>query len=231
MNLSISFAPTFNFPGNLLPRWVSYRLGILWASAMNGGDKPTREADRRLIADALSGDPGFEHLVKAYETMVYRTAFRFLGQEADALDVTQEVFIRVHKSLSKFRGDSSLSTWIYTITANLSKNALRSKKNRGKLHVLAPAGENESTKAWLEKAPESESHWASRLAESHEFQKRFQKALDHLPPDYKEAVVLRDLEDLDYEKIAAVLKTGLGTVKSRIARGRALLRDQLKDWL
>jgi RNA polymerase sigma-70 factor (ECF subfamily) len=172
-------------------------------------------------------------LVKAYETMVYRTAFRFLGQEADALDVTQDVFIRIHKSLSKFRGDSSLSTWIYAITANLSKNALRSKKNRGKFQVLAPAsaGENESTKDWLEKAPESESHCASRLAESHEFQKRFQKALDRLPPDYKEAVVLRDLEDLDYEKIAAVLKTGLGTVKSRIARGRALLRDQLKDWL
>jgi RNA polymerase sigma-70 factor (ECF subfamily) len=187
--------------------------------------------DRRFVTDALSGDPGFERLVKAYETMVYRTAFRYLGQEADALDVTQDVFIRVHKSLSKFRGDSSLSTWIYAITANLSKNALRSKKNRGKLQVLAPAGENESTKGWLEKAPESESQWASRLAESHEFQKRFQKALDRLPPDYKEAVVLRDLEDLDYEKISAVLKTGLGTVKSRIARGRALLRDQLKDWL
>jgi RNA polymerase sigma-70 factor (ECF subfamily) len=231
MNSDAAFAPAFHLPGNFFPQRVSHLLGILWAVLNRSSQKRDPKADRLQIEAALSGDPGFERLVKAYESMVYRTAFRFLGQEADALDVTQEVFIRVHKSLSKFRGDSSLSTWIYAITANLSKNALRSRKNRGKLQVLAPAGEKTGANDWLDKATESESHWASRLAESHEFQKRFQKALDHLPADYKEAVVLRDLEDLDYEKIAEILKTGLGTVKSRIARGRAHLRDQLKDWL
>jgi RNA polymerase sigma-70 factor (ECF subfamily) len=231
MNTAPSFAPAVSFLGNFFSRWVSHLLGILWASVSEQNSKPSREADRRLVKEALATDPGFERLVRTYETLVYRTAFRFVGQEADALDVTQDVFIRVHQALSKFRGDSSLSTWIYAITANLSKNALRSKKNRGKLQVLAPAGEKESAKDWLERAGESESHWASRLAESRDFQKVFQKALDRLPADYKQAVVLRDLEDLDYEKIAGILKTGLGTVKSRIARGRALLRDQLKDWL
>jgi RNA polymerase sigma-70 factor, ECF subfamily len=231
MNFAPSFTPSFHLPGNLFFQRVSYRLGILWAVLNRLAQKRDPKADRLQIEAALSGDPGFERLVKTYESMVYRTAFRFLGQEADALDVTQEVFIRVHKSLSKFRGDSSLSTWIYAITANLSKNALRSKKNRGKLQVLAPASEKGQANDWLEKSSESESHWASRLTESHEFQKDFQKALDRLPVDYKEAVVLRDLEDLDYEKIAEILKTGLGTVKSRIARGRAHLRDQLKDWL
>jgi RNA polymerase sigma-70 factor, ECF subfamily len=230
--LSIPLFPSPNI-GNLFPRWVSYLIKkaqlILFASAPIPEGR-NRESDRQMIKDALSGDPGFESLVRAHEQMVYRVAFRFLNNETDASDVTQEVFIRVHRSLSKFRGDSSLSTWIYAITSNLSRNAIRSRKNRAKVQVLAPNEKEEGTPFW-DRVADNRGILASRNAESADLNGAIQKALQDLPPDYREAVILRDMEDLDYEEIATVLKTAAGTVKSRIARGRALLREKLKDWL
>ena len=184
-----------------------------------------------MVEEALSGDPGFEKLVRAYERMVYRVAFRFLNSEADASDVAQEVFLRVHRSLSKFRGDSSLSTWIYAITANLSRNAIRSRKNREKVQVLAPKEKDPDDRNFWDKVADKGDPGSARQAESLGMNSAIQAAVAQLPPDYREAVILRDLEDLDYEEIAQTLKVGLGTVKSRIARGRALLREKLKDWL
>lgn len=227
------FIPWFYGEGgwNLLPPWVSYLLGTLrplFAAAPEA--TPSREEDRQLIQEALSGDPGFEKLVRAHERMVYRVAFRFLGEETDALDVAQEVFLRVHKALPQFRGDSALSTWIYSITANLSRNALRSRKNRSKVQVLAPKEQEEGASFW-DRVADNKGILASRSAESRDMNEAIQKALGTLPADYREAVILRDMEDLDYQDIAAVLKTGVGTVKSRIARGRAMLREKLREWL
>ena len=138
MFTSLSAFPLF-YPGNLLPRWVSYiREQLLLLFSAELVPEAGREADRHMIQEALSGEPGFEKLVKTYERMVYRVAYRFLNNETDAADVAQEVFIRVHQSLARFRGESALSSWIYAITANLSRNAIRSKKNRAKTQVLAP---------------------------------------------------------------------------------------------
>lgn len=220
-----------SFDGNLWPRWVSYLIEEtrLFFSAVPA-PAVDREGDHQLIREALAGDPGFEKLVRTYERMVYRVAFRFLGEESDASDVTQEVFIRVHRSLGKFRGESSLSTWIYAITANLSRNAIRSRKNRAKVQVLAPAERGDDQPFWNQVA-DAKGVSASRKLESRDLKGALEEALASLPLDYREAVILRDLEDLDYQQIASALKTGVGTVKSRIARGRALLREKLKDWL
>ena len=184
-----------------------------------------------MVEEALADDPGFEKLVRAYERMVYRVAFRFLNSEADASDVVQEVFLRIHRSLSKFRGDSSLSTWIYAITANLSRNAIRSKKNREKVQVLAPKERDPDDRDFWEKVADKGDPGSARNTESVGMNSAIQAAVAQLPPDYREAVILRDLEDLDYEEIAQTLKVSIGTVKSRIARGRGLLREKLKDWL
>ena len=189
-----------------------------------------READRKMVEEALSGDPGFEKLVRAHERMVYRVAFRFLNNETDALDVTQEVFLRVHRALPKFRGDSSLSTWIYAITSNLSRNAIRSKKNREKVQVLAPEEKEGQTPFW-DRVADNRGGLASRGAESADLKEAIQTALQEVPADYREAVILRDLEDLDYEEIGKILDANIGTVKSRIARGRAILREKLREWL
>jgi RNA polymerase sigma-70 factor (ECF subfamily) len=194
-------------------------------------DDTNRDDDRLLIKAALSGDDGFEKLVRTYEQMVYRVAFRFLNNETDALDVSQEVFIKVHNSLSQFRGDSALSTWIHAITANLSRNAIRSRKNREKVQVLAPKERDENDRTFWERMSDKKDAGATRKTEGKDLNEAIQQALEELPIDFREAVILRDLEALDYEAIAKSLKLGLGTVKSRIARGRALLREKLKDWL
>lgn len=205
------------------------KLMPLWAAA--GPDKAaSREEDRALIQEALGGDNGFEKLVRAYERMVFRVAFRFLSDEADASDVSQEVFVRVHKALPDFRGDSSLSTWIYAITANLSRNALRSRKNRSKVQVLAPKEEEEGSGFW-DRVVDPKGTTAHQGAEGKDLGSAIRAAMEKLPEDYKEAVILRDMEDMDYGEIAAALKTSVGTVKSRIARGRAILREKLKDWV
>ncbi len=230
---------TLNFPlnpfentWNLWSQRVSYLVGqVLVFFASTSGNTATREEDSLLIKNALSGDPGFEKLVRSYEQLVYRVAFRFLGNPTDASDVAQDVFLRIHKALPNFRGDSSLSTWIYAITANLSRNAIRSKKNREKSQVLAPKEKDPSDRGFWERAEDKGAVSSSRKMESKELHDAIQEALLEIHPDYREAVILRDMEDMDYEAIAEALKTSLGTVKSRIARGRAMLRERLKDWL
>jgi len=223
--------PVFSPPGKL-SQWLSLlEKQILFLFSLGAPPEAGLEADRQMIREALSDDPGFEKLVKTYERMVYRVAYRFLNNETDAGDVAQEVFIRVHKSLPQFRGDSALSTWIYTITANLSRNAIRSQKNRAKVQVLAPQTGEDDRRSFWDRVADKKAVSSSRKIESGDMSKAIQAALAELPPDYREAIILRDMEDLDYEEIAKVLKTGVGTIKSRISRGRALLREQLKDWL
>jgi RNA polymerase sigma-70 factor (ECF subfamily) len=231
--LTLPYFPVF---GNFWPFGVSNWVGVVrsffstWRKEKISSELEY-ELEGRLIRDALSGEPGFEVLVKAFEKMVYRVAYRFLNNENDACDVAQEVFLRVHRSLPQFRGESSLSTWIYAITANLSKNAIRSRENREKVQVLAPEDEDRPQFQFWQKVPDPRAMNPGHRAENRELNAAIQGALAQLPPDFREAVILRDLEDLEYQEIAEALKIDLGTVKSRIARGRSLLRDQLKDWL
>lgn len=215
---------------NFFPPSVSYLLEGIFVLFFGALERSDPKADQDLIREALSGDPGFEKLVRAYERMVYRVAFRFLSDETDASDVAQEVFLRVHKALPKFRGESALSTWIYSITANLSRNAIRSRKNRSKVQVLAPKEEEEGTGFW-DRVADPKGTNTHQGAESKDLDQAIRAAMEKLPADYKEAVILRDMEDMDYQEIAVALKTSVGTVKSRIARGRAILRESLKEWL
>jgi RNA polymerase sigma-70 factor (ECF subfamily) len=229
---TLAFPNNYQNLWNLWAQWVSYlweRTTVFFAAFST--PSASREEDSLLIKEALSGDPGFEKLVRAYEQLVYRVAFRFLNDPTDSSDVAQEVFLRVHNALPKFRGDSSLSTWIYAITANLSRNAIRSRKNREKVQVLAPKEKDGDKRNFWDGVADKGAVSSSRKLESRELNGAIQEAVAQLPPDYREAVILRDLEDLDYPEIAKVLRTSLGTVKSRIARGRALLREALKDWI
>ena len=231
LTLTIPF-PLFPNPWNLWLQLVSYlieKTAVFFATST--AHAVSRAEDSALVQEALSGDPGFEKLVRTYEQLVYRVAFRFVGNPTDASDVAQDVFLRLHKALPKFRGESSLSTWIYAITANLSRNAIRSRKNREKTQVLAPKEKDGDNRNFWDRAEDKGAVSSSRKLESLEIHEAIQEALALLPADYKEAVILRDMEDLDYPKIARVLNTSLGTVKSRIARGRALLREQLKELL
>jgi RNA polymerase sigma-70 factor (ECF subfamily) len=190
-----------------------------------------RADDQQLIRASVKRN-GFGKLVAAYEGLVYRLAFRFVGNPEDAFDVSQETFLRVHRALPKFRGDSALSTWIYTITANTARNFLRSKKSRERVQVLTfpnQVGDEFSTQ--LEQKPDSLQKSPVHQVESRALGVRIQNALMVLPEEFREAVILRDMEGLDYLEIAQQLGVKEGTIKSRISRGRAVLRIILKDEL
>ncbi len=209
--------------GSTLWRWFAARRPEA-ASAQR-----ERLQERQLVQEAIQGEPGFERLVRLYERLVYRVAYRFLGDEHQAADVCQEVFLRVYRALPGFRGESALSSWIYAITANLSRNALRSRKRFRPLSLSSTP--NEEDQPLLDRLVDMKVKDADRILENKEFSRTAQMALLKLPPDYREAVILRDVENLEYSEIAQILKVETGTVKSRIARGRSQMRDELKDWL
>jgi len=171
----------------------------------------------------------FEQLVREHRDLVHNLGYRLLGDAAAAEDLTQEVFLRVYKGLKRFRGDSSHKTWIYRITLNTASNlrkswARRARRRHVPLHE--PAAEGALAP---EESLATESADPERIAASSQIGRRVQDALDEMPVEFREAVVLRDVEGLSYLEIAEVLQVSIGTVKSRIARGRALLRDRLAD--
>jgi RNA polymerase sigma-70 factor (ECF subfamily) len=179
--------------------------------------------EQELVAKIKQGLPGaFEELVYSYEKMVYRIAYRFFGNENDALDASQEVFIRVFRAFQAFEGRSSLKTWIYRIASNTCISISEKKKaeKEGFLKLVT--------------------HWLStRIAPSHEErvlekeERRQNKelvanALTAVPEIYRMPVILKDLEGLGMDEIAKALEIPLGTVKSRLNRGRGILRELLK---
>ncbi|MEL7061695.1 MAG: sigma-70 family RNA polymerase sigma factor [Acidobacteriota bacterium] len=166
------------------------------------------------------GDPqAFDELYASHAAMVYNLAFRLSGRHEQAEDLSQEVFLRIHRHLHRFDGRSSLKTWIYRVTLN----HCRSKLGRKRWPTRPLREESEDGVELIERrrGPEERA-----LAE--DAARRVQRALDEVPPVFREAVVLRDLEGLTYEEIAEILQIRLGTVRSRIARGRERLRQRLE---
>ncbi|WP_324649714.1 RNA polymerase sigma factor SigE [Georgenia sp. H159] len=161
--------------------------------------------------------PSWEEIVRDHSGRVYRLAYRLTGNKADAEDLTQETFIRVFRSLNSYR-PGSFEGWIHRITTNLFLDGAR-KRSRVRLTHLGEHAEQLP-------APH-EQHDLHRRFEHENLDSDIQAALDALPPRYRVAVVLCDVEGLSYEEIAATLGIKMGTVRSRIHRGRAMLRDRL----
>jgi RNA polymerase sigma factor (sigma-70 family) len=160
--------------------------------------------------------PSWDEIVREHSTRVYRLAYRLTGNQHDAEDLTQEVFVRVFRSLSSYT-PGTFEGWLHRITTNLFLDQAR-RKQRIRFDGLPddagdrlPGGEPGPERAW----------------EHNNLDYDVQHALDALPPDFRAAVVLCDIEGLSYEEIAATLDVKLGTVRSRIHRGRALLRAEL----
>jgi RNA polymerase sigma-70 factor (ECF subfamily) len=178
-----------------------------------------RSAERTLVERHLWGDPAaFAEIYRAHAEMVYNLALRLSGDPERAADLSQEVFLRVHRHLGKFRGRSSLRTWIYRVTLNHCRSRLG--RRRLPTRSLTAEGERLAVLADPRRGPEER-------ALAGDQGRRIAAALAHLPPPFREAVVLRDLEGLAYEEIAEVLGVRIGTVRSRIARGRRQLREAL----
>jgi RNA polymerase sigma-70 factor (ECF subfamily) len=179
------------------------------------GDAP-RFLDRLRAGDA----PAFEELVMTYQHRVFGVALRMLGNRAEAEDVAQEAFVRAHRALGAFRGDAKLSTWLYAITSRLCLNRLASGERR-----MARQGDDALLRL-SDAGPRPDA-----ALERRELETALGRAIAELPEDRRIVVVLRDLEGLSYEEIAQVLELELGTVRSRLHRARAELKEKLERFL
>lgn len=164
----------------------------------------------------------FEAFIKYYEKKVYNTAYRLMGSREDACDISQEVFLKVYKSINTFKGNSSLSTWVYRITTNLCLDELRKRKGVRFFSLDKPI-ETDEGEIYRETPDTSDS--PEDIIDKKEVQVLVQGAINQLPVDQKTVIVLRDIQDLSYQQIAEVLDCSLGTVKSRLNRGRLALKQ------
>jgi len=177
------------------------------------------EQERRLIESAAAGDAAaFEQLVTKYEKLVYSVTFRMTGNREDALDLSQDTFVKVWKSLAFFKFESSFSTWIYRIAGNVCLDFLRRQKRTQSLTV----SEDE-----VQLDVPDEQNDPAQMALEHAGQTELTEALNALEPEYRAALTLRAVAGMSYQEIADTLDIQPGTVKSRICRGRERLRKLL----
>lgn len=174
-----------------------------------------------LIKRAQQGESkALEELIFTCEKRVYNIAYRFMGNEADAYDMAQESLIKIYKGISTFKGESSLSSWIYRLTVNTCMDGLRKRKN---------------TPVSLEYSMEMGVPFEDTFSETPEEQvlslekvEDVQKAINRLSEVYKTVIIMRDIDGYSYEEISEYLDISVGTVKSRINRGREKLKEMLQ---
>ncbi len=194
----------------------------------SAGTFPTAE-DRALIAALREGrEEAYEALILRFQQPVYNLVCRLLTDSTESADIVQEVFLKIFRNIRAFRGNSSLKTWIYRIAVNEAHNHRRwfSRHHRQEV-VLA---RDESARVYEDSLADP-GRTPFDLTLDHETRALVEEGLANLNPNFRAAVILRDIEDMSYEEIAAVLEVSLGTVKSRILRGREALRKVLEGRL
>ncbi|MBR4254060.1 MAG: sigma-70 family RNA polymerase sigma factor [Lentisphaeria bacterium] len=192
-------------------------------------EQKTRE-DALLKAFRSGDDTAFDGLIEMYSAKLYKVAYALLGSRQDAEEVVQDTFLRAYRALQAFRGESSLETWLHRITVNLARNKYQWNHRRGGgLNVSLTMGDD----ADGESGPENEQDVPDRrmepdlVLEHDEIGTNIMKALNNLPDNLRETMLLRHVNDMPYEQIAEKLDCKVGTVKSRLSRGREMLRDYL----
>ena len=163
----------------------------------------------------------FESIVEKYSDLVYNVAYRILGNQADAEDASQEAFIAAYRNFDKFRGASAVSTWLYRIAVNASLMKLR--KDRRKDFLTQTGYDEAQLVSWTE-GPE-------KAALNAELRAHLEEGLALLSPQLRATVVLRDVEGLSNEEAAEILKTSVPSLKSKLHRGRVLLRKYLNQYV
>ena len=186
------------------------------------------EEDALVTALSQGSEDAYEILIQRYQQPVYSLVCRLMSDPGDAPDIVQEVFLKVFRNVGSFRGNSSLKTWIYRIAVNEAYNHRRWFCRHQRQEVALGSEEGTPNYAGSMTDP---GRSPFEQAADHETRALVEQALEKLNPKFRAAVVLRDIEDLSYEDIATVLDVSLGTVKSRIMRGREALRKILEGRL
>ena len=195
---------------------------------------PPDDSDERRFVERLQkhDERAFNELVEAYSPRVYRLVARMLGRREDAEDMAQEVFVQVFKGIGQFRGESKLGTWIYRVAINLCKNRSKylSRRQDDKQDALDAVADRQP----LHQAKGVTSGQINRpdhMVEGMQIEAIMRRCIAELDPDFREALILRDVENLSYDEIIEITGVAEGTVKSRIHRARALLKHRVSQAL
>jgi RNA polymerase sigma-70 factor, ECF subfamily len=181
--------------------------------------------DLQKIGEFLAGDRrAFEFLFEKYRERIFAVAFRFVRNKEDALDVTQEVFLRAYQGLARFKTDAKFFTWLYRIAVNRAIDFTRARATRRTVDVEDPDGEGEGLLANL---PSADAQDPADLAQRRELSTKLLEAVESLPPKHRAVFVLHSMEDLSYKEIAAVVGCSMGTVMSRLFYARKKLQQYL----
>jgi RNA polymerase sigma-70 factor (ECF subfamily) len=183
---------------------------------------PAEDADRNLDFDAL---------VEKYERKIFNVIYRLIGDYEEATDLTQETFISAFKHYDRFRGEAKVFTWLYQIARNLCINRIRQRDRQRALRIESldqPRETDEDQGMTLQVADWS--HSPQNVLEERELRQRILSAIQSLPPDYREVVVLREFQNLSYNEIVEVTGLTLENVKTRLSRARGMLRRKLEPY-
>lgn len=199
---------------------------------MPQGEKESKLSPRFIERLRRRDEHAFNELVIAYETQVYRLVWRMLGSREEAEDMTQEVFVQVFRSIETFRGDSKISTWIYRIAMNLTRNrakylARRHQKSHFELDGLEPKESHNQAQG----RTTGETQRPDWDAMGNEAERIVLECLGEMEGEFREILILRDVEQLSYEDVGSITGLAPGTVKSRLHRARSLLKSEVEQRL
>ena len=195
----------------------------------NANAAPEEERDAELIAAYLAGsDEAFNRLVLRHHRLAFNLAYRFVSDYEDANDLAQEAFIRVHKSLKRFKGTCSFKTWLYKIVLNLARNRYRWKKRRGEFTKVSLDNPGRDPDSGPMEVPDESLSVGTQMRRK-EIQARIEESLNQLPTEFREVLVLRHMEGMTYTEISKLLGCAEGTIKSRLHRARTEIRKLLAD--
>ncbi|MFW6020704.1 MAG: RNA polymerase sigma factor RpoE [Guyparkeria sp.] len=189
------------------------------------------ENDKALVARARKGDRrAFDLLVLKYQHRVQRLIARYIRDNEQVFDLSQETFVKAYRALDRFRGDSAFYTWIYRIAVNTAKNQLASDARGGYMVSLNSGGSDESDEPMIEPEALRDGGTPDALAATEQLKAAIDRAIGELPEDLRTALTLREMEGLSYEEIASVMDCPIGTVRSRIFRAREAIEQSIEPF-
>ena len=194
------------------------------------GQEIENSEEQELVFRASKGDAqAFSELVRKYERLVYNLSYQASGNADDAFDISQEVFIKVYRSLRKFRGDCRFFTWLYRITMNTVKDYLRTQKRKKTVSLSDYDEEDENSPGTRDIPDDTAEADPEEMTERKERRALVRQAIAQLSEDHRIIITLRDMEGYSYEEIAEMLELEIGTVKSRLNRARQAIKEYLLE--
>ncbi|MFA5073740.1 MAG: sigma-70 family RNA polymerase sigma factor [Nitrospirota bacterium] len=195
-------------------------------------EKVSADPDRALVAQAQTGDLGaFETLVARHQKQMLNIACRLIGDYDDACEVTQDAFVSAYKHIKTFRSQAKFSTWLTSITLNLSRNRLKQLKSRQSHTPVSLDDPIKTDNGQMVMDPASKEPNVLDQLVKRDVRNQVQQCIKKLGPEFREVIVLRDMQEISYEEIGSLLKMPQGTVKSRLFRAREMVKNCLKSAL